>query len=378
MPDHPEVQAGALHGQIAVLGLTPPKRLTVAITSACNLRCEHCLVASSPIPGNLPPVGLQPLKKLIQEFVDLGGEELWLTGGEPMTHPDWLDVLAACCTHPGLQRVLLQTNGTLIDDGIARVLANNGFARLSLQVSLEGCSPSTHDLVRGSGSLEMALRGLRCLADAGLAARTSIAFTEMRHNFEDIPQLLVIAEQIGVSAVVGQSVIVGESARQSKTALLPAREQYLALLDRFERDADFRKRCQRLGSFPALAWMAGAAHSAHGGCRFLEHPYATADGLLFPCALLQVRAFAGHGIYQRSLAEVISDSLPLWTELQAVSRARTIEMPCIDSCAGGYHCGGGCLARAYLPGGDLGSREDRCELRRAVYARHVESRNRRE
>jgi len=118
-----------------------------------------------------------------------------------------------------------------------------------------------------------------------------------------------------------------------------------------------------------------ASASVHRGCRFLEQPYVTASGLLYPCALLQVDDFAGRGIYARSLAEMISDVLPLWSNLMAVSQARTTGMACIDRCAGGHHCGGGCLARAYLPESNLDGREDRCELRQAVYSWRARRKN---
>ena len=104
------------------------------------------------------------------------------------------------------------------------------------------------------------------------------------------------------------------------------------------------------------------------GCRFLEKPYLCGRGLLYPCALLQVDGYAGRGVYERSLGAAILAELPLWADLQRVSQARTTDMDCLTHCSGGHHCGGGCLARAYLPDRNLTAREDRCELRRAVYA----------
>jgi radical SAM protein with 4Fe4S-binding SPASM domain len=197
----------------------------------------------------------------------------------------------------------------------------------------------------------------------------------MRHNVHEIPRLLEIAEQLGVAAVVGLPLVKSGRAEQNPLTLPPAAEQYLALLERFARDQELRHRYQRIGRFAAIEWLKGGTASVHSGCRFLEKPYVTADGLLFPCALLQASGFAGRGTYERSLAEAILPSLPLWSDLMSVSQARASGMACIASCPGGRHCGGGCLARAYLADRNLLAREDRCELRRAVYSWSARSKN---
>ena len=368
MGNPPQQSAGGLIGQIAAVGLLPPRALTVAITTACNLRCEHCWLECSRGGADACLVGVPELQALVQEFVALGGEELCITGGEPMTHPAWLEMLAIGCRPPEVRRVCLQTNATLIDADTATLLGGEAFGKLSLQVSLDGCHEATHDLVRGAGSLKQALRGLRCLVDAGLGGQTTIAFTEMRHNLAELPQLLELADQLGVARVIGLTLIEAGGAAGNAATQLPTAQQYLALLEQFDSDPGFRQRCQDFGSLPALDWLRGAAASVHAGCRFLERPYVTARGLLYPCALLQVEAFAGRGVYRQPLAEVITAALPVWTGLMQASRKRPKAMSCVASCPGGRHCGGGCLARGYLHGGSLSAREDRCELRQAVYA----------
>jgi MoaA/NifB/PqqE/SkfB family radical SAM enzyme len=368
MTSHPDSKADYLRSKIAAAGLLPPRRLTVALTTECNLQCQHCWLECPRVDQYPDRVRVELLQKLLQEFVALGGEELCLTGGEPLTHPDWLDLLSVCCAQPEINRVILQTNGTLLNEQTVRALAGGVFHKLFFHVSLDGSSEATHDLVRGPGSLMRAMDGLRCLVAAGFGPKTTLAFTEMRHNFAEIPQLLEIAEHLGVASVVGLPLIKSGCAEQSETALLPTREQYLALLERFDSDDVFRARYEKFGRFCAIEWMKGVSTSVHSGCRFLEKPYVTAGGLLFPCALLQVNGFAGRGIYERSLAEVIMASLPLWSDLLQVSQARATGLACIESCAGGQHCAGGCLARAYLSDRKLTAREDRCELRQAIYS----------
>jgi len=353
---------------IAEAGLLPPRALTVAITSACNLSCEHCWVECSLTGISTTTVPLNALQQLVRQFIALGGDELCLTGGEPMTHPDWLELVLFCCHQPELRCLLIQTNATLLDVGTAKNLANNNLGKLSFQVSLDGCSATTHDLIRGPGSLQRAMQGLQALVAAGFGPRTAIAFTEMRHNFHEIQQLLEIAEQLDLAEVIGLPLIPCGSAERNPLTALPTPEQYLAFLEQFARDAELRRLYRRFGRFSAIEWAKGSASSCHVGCRFLEKPYLSARGLLYPCALLQVDGYAARDIYKRSLGEAIVTALPLWADLQRISQVRATAMDCLLDCCGARHCGGGCLARAYLPARNLAAREDRCELRRAVYA----------
>src|SRR6185369_14867032 len=89
-------------------GVQPPKTLTLAITGACNLQCLHCWVESG-VSSSAVHVPKHTLLRLIKEFAAIGGEGIRFTGGEPLCHPDWLE-LVRYARETGLQRVSLQTN----------------------------------------------------------------------------------------------------------------------------------------------------------------------------------------------------------------------------------------------------------------------------
>ena len=59
----------------------------------CNLRCTYCVAKSSP---NAPrrAIGLENVKRLVDEAVTLGFEHIFFTGGEPFLLNDLYDMLA--------------------------------------------------------------------------------------------------------------------------------------------------------------------------------------------------------------------------------------------------------------------------------------------
>lgn len=346
-------------------GLRPPRTLTVAITSACNLACRHCWVNAGKS-SSLHHVPERILRRIIEEFVALGGEGVRFTGGEPLCHPAWLKLLQFGRAI-GLKDVSIQTNAMLLTDEAIEVLRELDFPRLSLQISLDGATASTHDLVRGKGAFAGALAGVRRVARRGLAGSTTIFFTEMRHNLGEIPDVLRLADDLEIGAVVsGTLVLCGRAANEHLVAP-PEPEQYQQLLRRFDADPEFRQLYGKIGTVAALEWRRESAHREEF-CTFVENPYLTADGILYPCVLCHADRYAVRRVFGKNLAAVFAEGAPLWSSLMEVSRCRAVNPACRE-CPGMHACAGGCMGRAWGSRSDLLAVDDRCEVRRDVYLR---------
>jgi radical SAM protein with 4Fe4S-binding SPASM domain len=356
--------------------LRRPSTLTLVLTEGCNLACGHCWV-ESPFFSSVPPVPAGDLCRAAEEFAELGGTTLNLTGGEALTHPEWARVLRFAADLAALQTICFQTNAALLSAADAEVLAEVARARarrpeqpggcgLWVQVSLDGARPETHDLIRGSGAFAATVAGLRLLVAAGV--RTRIAFTEMRHNLDDLPALFALVEELGVDEVISASLVRHGRALTSTCLEPPTGVQYADLLDRYHSDPVFSHRVDERGTVVALSWLAGREHPREETCIFADHLYLSTRGLLFPCHLFPIEQFAARNVYERSLAQAILEAAPLWAEAQALSCSRVPQIVACAECPGQAHCAGGCMGRAWLTHGGPEEPEDRCELRRAVYA----------
>ena len=357
----------AFREKIKAAGLRPPKMVTLMMTNGCNLKCSHCWPESCAV-ESVQPVPAKTLNRLIHELAGLGAEEICLTGGEPFTHPDWYDILSWACRHPEFRRVLLQTNATLFDDASVRQLIEINCRGLVVQVSLEGAGSLTHDQVRGQGSFEEAFKGLQRLSEAGLGPKTQVAFTEMRHNFADLPRLLELAEELGLAGVVSGTLVSHGRAKEADRIASPAPSQYENLLGLYESDPVFRSRYERLGNIAALEWFKGRAHPSAQGCICIETPLIDASGRVYPCHYMPAPEFSVEGAHERSLEAVMLASLELWAHLPRMDHRRRMELQPCKTCPGKEHCAGGCMGRAYAASGDFTSVEDRCTLRKTVYS----------
>jgi MoaA/NifB/PqqE/SkfB family radical SAM enzyme len=140
--------------------------LDLELTRRCNLRCDYCFVGwSRDWHSDMPEdIALQIVEEGASAF-----EMLHITGGEPFAYKGVWRVIEAGLAR-GYGEVLINTNGTMLDEEAAARLASYG-PRMALSVSLDGPEP-IHDAARGAGRFREASEGLRRLLDRGV--RTTV------------------------------------------------------------------------------------------------------------------------------------------------------------------------------------------------------------
>jgi len=168
---------------------TKLSHLILAVTDDCNLACGYCPQASARArPGAARPrylprdIALRALAHFATRCGDTASPAVSFYGGEPLLRPDLIaDVVRTARARrdwPEL-RFIIDTNGTLLDDDAADLVARE---RLHLQISLDG-PPPTHDRWRvfpdGRGSHAAVIAGLRRVLrrDPSAAGRISFQVT---------------------------------------------------------------------------------------------------------------------------------------------------------------------------------------------------------
>jgi len=167
--------------------------LHLYLTNNCNLRCVHCAVTDGA--RRTDRLSTQPVFQLIDELVATGARSITLTGGEFLLRPDALQIAAYAA---GKLHTMISTNGTLITDQTAQMLADLG---VPVQVSLDGATAATHDRIRGPGAFERAWRGVDLLLQSGIGDRLALCMTLMKWNLHQVPALVDLAEARGVAGV---------------------------------------------------------------------------------------------------------------------------------------------------------------------------------
>jgi len=177
--------------------VTQLTKVYIEPTVACNLDCITCFrnAWDQPI-GRMSEetferffVGLKELSPLPSVY--FGGI------GEPLFHPKTIDWIAQV-KQLGV-KVELITNGTILNEKIARQLIDSGLD--VLWVSIDGASPETYADVRMGAELPSIMKNLRRFAKMRKASHyptpeIGIAFVAMKRNIADLPKVIQLGKSV--------------------------------------------------------------------------------------------------------------------------------------------------------------------------------------
>jgi hypothetical protein len=79
--------------QAAKAGVQVPPLMILSLTRRCNLRCAGCFVQAQDRPAG-PELTMAEIRTILSDARDLGVSIVALAGGEPLTRPAILDVVA--------------------------------------------------------------------------------------------------------------------------------------------------------------------------------------------------------------------------------------------------------------------------------------------
>ncbi len=141
--------------------------LRISVTDRCNLRCVYCM----------PREGLQWQRRADQLTVDeiarvvetaaAGGvRRVRLTGGEPLVHPQIVEIVRRLAVVPGIEEVSLTTNAMLLER-LAQPLKEAGLRRVN--ISLDTLEPDKFQHITRGGDIRRVWRGIAAAEHAGLA-----------------------------------------------------------------------------------------------------------------------------------------------------------------------------------------------------------------
>jgi radical SAM protein with 4Fe4S-binding SPASM domain len=156
----------------------------LALTYKCNLKCQFCYAGcnctSNPT-GTSNELDIDDFKKIIKTiYTEACVPSISFTGGEPTLRPE---ILVNCISYAkGLgMRVNLITNGTLIDEQLAKNLQAAGLD--SVQVSIEGITSEIHDkLVQKPGAFEKSIKAVGIFKRLGIHVHTNTTLNKINKD----------------------------------------------------------------------------------------------------------------------------------------------------------------------------------------------------
>ncbi|MCF8129182.1 MAG: mycofactocin radical SAM maturase [Deltaproteobacteria bacterium] len=325
--------------QYVEMGLSAPVNVTWEVTYACNLSCIHCLSDA----GVKRPEELTTDEciRVIDELAACRVFQFNIGGGEPFMRPDFLDLMDYA--HGKGMVTCISTNGTFIDDTVAQRLDN---PLVYIQVSLEGATPSSNDVIRGKGSFQKVLDALGFLQKRDIEVSINTVLT--RRNFNELDRMTELAARYGAKLRVSRFRPSGRG-KTSWSLLNVDNAQMLAFSDWLNGHLNVSTG----DSFFSVSTEERRSLGLNmcGACKLTC--CISPEGNVYPCAFLQDREFLVGRLPRDDFAE-------LWKNSPVFDWFRGLEIKSCESCQRFDLCHGGCPAIAYHTQRKLGVPDPGC------------------
>jgi pyruvate-formate lyase-activating enzyme len=151
-----------------------PPAVNLYITYHCHSNCSHCfLVQSERI--NKHQLSKKEIFSIIDELSDHSVFLLIISGGEPLSHPDFFEIVRYADTKNMLPLVAI--TGTKVSDSDIRNYAAAGIP--TVQLSLNAASPLLNDEIRGEGAFAEVLSTINRFKDVGINVNLAICLRQL-------------------------------------------------------------------------------------------------------------------------------------------------------------------------------------------------------
>ncbi len=281
-----------------------PLSACLELTYRCNWRCVFCY---NPRHHDRRGLAAAEWGVVLDDLRALGSLYVALTGGEPLTHPEFLAIARGVRERAFALRIL--TNGALVTDALAAEIA--ALRPLAVELSLHGAVAETHDRATGTpGSFAAMLRGVdRLLArNVGVVLKTPLT----RLNEAEMAGMRRIADERGVPWRVDPTLTPRDDGDTGPLA-------YRASAQAVER---VYRELAAVGQLPHEARMEGGTNCGLGRTTVAVDP----EGNVFPC--MQWRRAPLGNVRETRLGDIWAGSAE---RLEAASVARAANASLIAS-----------------------------------------------
>jgi radical SAM protein with 4Fe4S-binding SPASM domain len=336
-------------------------QIQIEITGVCNMSCDHCRAADD-IRRDMP---LDQILKVVQfgRRYSPNYKELMLSGGEPLAHRNFSEVITAVRENGG-DFITLTTNGSLLTPKHLELFAQLKFQRLMLSVSLDNLDAAAHDAFRHHlGAYDKAINAIRMITEAKLPnVITSVRVTLRPEVICQMPAMAEFAHRIGCNRVSFSAIHPAGRALSQPELWMSREQKRLFIKQVYALKKQYPETFQISTNDPLKCLVRGFSDIGKDGeVVFDGCPAAAvtfnvfANGDMTPCALmnlpilnvfpLSIDEIAEH--YQQS--EIVKNMLDM-----------NLKGKC-GNCDKKYQCGG-CRARALGRTGDYLAEDPDCWL----------------
>ena len=258
--------------------------IRLSVTDRCDFRCVYCMTEDMTFLPRNQILSLEELHQVAKAFTELGVKKIRLTGGEPMVRRDVMCLVERIGQLPGLEELLLTTNGAQLQK-FAAPLKAAGVSRIN--ISIDSLDTDRFKRISRVGKLENVLVGIEAARAAGFN-RIRLNSVIMRgYNEDEILPLADFAIDRGIDIAFIEEMPLGEASdhkREETTCsndwVRSVIEEKYDLLDSAEKTAGPSRYTKIVGMQSRIGFISPVSHNFCEDCNRVR---VTAEGRLLLC-----------------------------------------------------------------------------------------------
>ena len=172
----------------------------IEIAGLCNERCVHCYI---PHENKTTAMDKYTVLEVLRQCRDMNVLNVTLSGGEPMLHSSFIEILQRCNEYNFSVNIL--SNLTILTDEIIREIKNNPL--IGIQTSIYSMNPDIHDGITSvKGSLKSTIASVQKLIENDIPVQISCPI--MKANMGSYKDVAEWGKRLGIT-VNADYVIIG-------------------------------------------------------------------------------------------------------------------------------------------------------------------------
>lgn len=181
--------------------LIEPEMIQIMLTNRCNIKCKICNVWKH---DSGEEMATEVVKRLIDQAIEMGIKTIYMTGGEAFLRKDIFELIDYAA-RPGIITTV-NTNGSFITNEFAKRIVSSKLRNICF--SLDGATPETHNVIRGEGVFEKAVKAIEYInfykkmlhrdgfVNEEQCLNVGLTSVIMKASLKELPELVNLAEKL--------------------------------------------------------------------------------------------------------------------------------------------------------------------------------------
>jgi len=316
-----------------------PLLVQVELTEACNLKCKFCYNSQKPKYSDR-------IFEILETLSKQGVMQVNLTGGEPLKHPQFFDILKKACSL--FPNVILLSNGSLMTTPVLKRLHEHNL--LSTNISIHGDAEHHDSLTQVKGSFESSISAIKYYLKANKILVAS-NFVLNAYNFNQLQPTILYLSKLGLKYMtITRFIPVGVG--QNVPELELDRDQLVKAFNIIHKhnSSGLSPHIEVAEATPFCCLPEETRYLANCCSYGFDRFYVDVNGELLVCGLSRIPV--GGNILEKSLYDIKKGS----EVFQSFIKDEHLHIGC-KNCDELFLCRGGCRASALVNGSWKGTKD---------------------